>query len=171
MIVLEKNVKNLLWNRSIDGKIYTIYFRQLKSSEVRSHTPPKYNFLEFKNWCIKNPTFQYLYKNWVENNYITDLAPSIDRIDDSKGYSFKNIRVCTWKENRNKKPILEKLGLLKNKQMKPVLQICKETGKVLNEFCSISIAARLLGLHKSNIYRCCKNKFGSTGGFNWRYKL
>ena len=28
------------------------------------------------------------------------LVPSIDRLDDFKGYSFSNIRLTTWKENR-----------------------------------------------------------------------
>ena len=43
-----------------------------------------------------------LFLKWQSSNYKRNLAPSIDRKDDTKGYSFENITVMTWKENDKK---------------------------------------------------------------------
>jgi hypothetical protein len=48
---------------------------------------------------IKN--FKVLYKNWVKSGYEKNFRPSVDRLDSTKGYSFDNIRLVTWKENNN----------------------------------------------------------------------
>jgi hypothetical protein len=54
--------------------------------------------------------FYELYNNWIDSGYKKSDKPSVDRIDDYKGYSFDNIQLMTWKEN-NKKNTLFSLKL------------------------------------------------------------
>jgi hypothetical protein len=60
---------------------------------------------EFLKWCDQKnnfKTFNYLFKKWSEENYPRRLTPSIDRIDNKKGYTLKNIHWITQKENSSK---------------------------------------------------------------------
>ena len=41
----------------------------------------------------------FLDNNWVNSGYKRDMKPSIDRLDNSRGYSFDNIRLVTFREN------------------------------------------------------------------------
>lgn len=59
---------------------------------------------EFFNWCYKNfETFNKLFKNWQLNNFERKLSPSIDRLENSKGYTLDNIRWITTYQNTIKK--------------------------------------------------------------------
>jgi group I intron endonuclease len=50
-----------------------------------------------------------------------------------------------------------------------VLQFDKD-GKFIKEYPSTGEAARLNGLHQSNISRCCLKQLKTTGGYMWIYK-
>ena len=56
------------------------------------------------------------------------------------------------------------------KHSKPVLQLDLVTEQVIGEFPSISEASRQLKVNLTNISRCCRGKYKSTGGFKWKYK-
>lgn len=54
---------------------------------------------------------------------------------------------------------------------KPVYQIAKETGEILNTFVNIAAASRELGIKDGHISAVCKGRYGfkSAGGFVWKY--
>lgn len=56
------------------------------------------------------------------------------------------------------------------RKSKPVLQIDKDTGRVLKEWGSALEAGNFLGIHKANIQRCATNMQKSAGGYYWKYK-
>lgn len=57
----------------------------------------------FKKWWKDNrDTYLKLHKQWVESNYSNKLAPSIDRIDNKKGYMPSNMQWMTLSENTSK---------------------------------------------------------------------
>lgn len=53
----------------------------------------------FYQWALSSEDFYNLYNAYCASGYQMKLAPSIDRIDSSKGYTFDNIRWITHSEN------------------------------------------------------------------------
>lgn len=61
------------------------------------------SFEEWLQWCNQSKkTFMSLWLQWVESGYKNSLAPSIDRIDNSKGYIIGNLQWLTKQGNSNK---------------------------------------------------------------------
>lgn len=54
---------------------------------------------EFYKWALEQEEFHNLFRQYVESNYDRKLAPSIDRVDSSRGYSFDNVEWVTMLEN------------------------------------------------------------------------
>ena len=53
----------------------------------------------FYLWAQEQPKFHELFDAYVESEYQRKLAPSVDRVDSSKGYSFDNVEWVTMQEN------------------------------------------------------------------------
>ena len=102
--------------------------------------------------------------------------------DGSINYEKTNLRWVTPKENSNNpltlshfsrgnkhpKAGLGKFGKL-NGHSRPIMQYTKE-GVFIREWeCSLQIQ-RELGIWGSNITKCCKGGYKSTGGYIWKYK-
>lgn len=65
---------------------------------------------EFTKWCTAKPQFimfMVIYMDWVASGFNPMLAPSVDRIDNSRGYTVDNMQWLTFAENMEKhdKPI------------------------------------------------------------------
>lgn len=54
---------------------------------------------EFYEWASKNGDFHRLFSEYEESKYDRKLAPSVDRIDSSKGYELNNMEFVTMSEN------------------------------------------------------------------------
>lgn len=60
---------------------------------------------EFINWCYKKENlikFQKIHSEWVKSNFDRKLCPSIDRIDNNKGYVLDNLQWLTVSANSKK---------------------------------------------------------------------
>ena len=88
------------YKRSKKGLISNIYGQQRSSSKLRGHILPTYSALQFKDWIYAQNNFQHIFDNWVKSNYNKDLIPSVDRLDVTLPYSFSNIQLITWRDNR-----------------------------------------------------------------------
>ena len=159
--------RNLKHRRSLKGKVMDIYSSQRHSSKKRGHNPPNYTKEEFFNWLINNEEYLRLYNEWTESGYENLKAPSCDRIDDYKGYSFDNIQLMTWGENKRKSFIDKKNGV-NNKQNKAILKMSLE-GEMLKTYYSMRQAAREMGVPASGIWKVCNGKRKQSHGFKWRY--
>ncbi len=83
---------------------------------------------------------------------------------------LSNLRCVTCKENNNN-PItkIKRYKGVRKACGKSVLQINKETGKVIKRWeCAID-AHRELGVDFRSISACCKGKVKSAGGYRWIY--
>jgi hypothetical protein len=54
---------------------------------------------DFYGWAKKQKAFFKLFEQWEKSGYERKLAPSIDRIDSTKGYSIDNMEWVTHSEN------------------------------------------------------------------------
>ena len=137
-----------------------IYSQQRSSSRIRGHAEPTYSLSELRTWLNDQPRYQSLRLiHEIKSRYGHDKlsSPSIDRIDDSRGYSFDNIQLVTWGENKEKE----------NKvKSKPIEQLDLD-GNLIKEWCSIAEAKRELGLN--HISRACNGKAITNGGYKWRF--
>ncbi len=105
----ERNIYYKKYNRIKShtklGWIDITYNTQKGSSRKRKHNLPDYSKEELFEWVKLQTNFEELWKNWVDSDYHKDLFPSIDRINDDKPYTFTNIQLMTWEENKGKRKI------------------------------------------------------------------
>ncbi len=99
------------------------------------------------------------------------LIPSLDRIDDSIGYTEDNIQLMTWQENRDKSYKDRKSG--KNKgngkyKSRPVDQFTLDE-EYIATYHSMNEASRTTGVSTGNMYNCCNGKTSKAGKFKWQY--
>ncbi len=152
--------------RTKDGLIAKMRSSQRRSSDLRGHPPPSYSLNQLKEWAFSQELFHKLHAEWVASGYDKMKFPSIDRKDDYKGYSFDNIQLMTWEENK-KKYYKDRISGVNNKANKPVSQYTKD-GVFINTFHSGSEAERATGIRRTNISACCLGKEKSAGGFIWK---
>lgn len=163
----KKDVKGSNYDRTEKGVVRVIYKTQVRNSKVRKMELPNYTKQEFKEWLYKN-NFKKLYDNWVSSGFDKNKKPSADRIDDFKPYSFENIRLVTWYENRahQHQDVLNAVGK-SGQRCKSVIQLDRY-GNILAEYHSYSFAKRVVGY---SFEKCLKNGTPSRkDGTFWKYK-
>lgn len=98
-----RTCRSIKYNKSTPALVCKkIFHTQCTHSATRNHPMPAYTLSEFTAWVTAQPDFHALYEAWKTAGYPKDLAPSIDRIDDSLPYSLTNIQVLSWEANRAK---------------------------------------------------------------------
>jgi hypothetical protein len=170
--------------RSKEGLIKAIYVSQKRRSNLRGYKAPTYTEQELLNWVLQQTQFHTLYNVWVNSGYLSDNKPSIDRINDYKGYCLSNIQLTTWKEN-NLKGKVDKVKGINNKNNIAIDMLDLENN-FIERFYSISEAARRFNGVPSNIIGAITgrtstrvNPDGSTRickshkayGHKWRYSI
>lgn len=163
------SLRNRDYWRTPTGRMSFIYNTQKYNSRVRGHPAPAYTQHELTDWAFKQG-LQRLVTEWAAAGYPKDLAPSVDRLDDSKGYHLDNIRLVTWTENNNKMYVNRKSCSRVTIQNQQIQQLSFE-GHLINTYDSIAHASRLTGITRTNINNVCKKNGTrkSAGGYIWRY--
>ncbi len=157
------------YQRTKKGILKVRYEGQVRSSIRRGHNPPEYQVNEFIIWALKQDIFHKIYDNWVESGYVTEMTPSVDRIDNAVGYIFHNIRLMTWEENKNLATKDRRAGILKSgRSLKAIIQMDLE-GKIIAEYCSMKEAERQTGINHNVIRRCCKKDYRKKDKYKWEY--
>lgn len=151
---------------SANGVFRVIYKTQKRNQKLRCHGDMPYTKRQLVQWMMDNG-FDDLFSAWVKSGHKKALKPSIDRIDDLKGYSFENIRLGTWQDNRDHQASDMRNGLgTSGKRCKPVVKMDHEM-KVLCEYPSFNAAKRDCGYHMEY---AIKNGTKCKLGFYWKYK-
>ena len=143
------------------GLVQQIYQNQKTNSQRRGHQPPTYSFDELYEWIMAQEIFHVLYDNWKRLDYQKDYAPSIDRKDDSIGYTMDNIQLMTFRENYMKQC---------KKASNAVAQYTKQ-GELVDIFESAEEASRQTGAVAHHILSVCRKKPNrrSAGGYTWEF--
>lgn len=161
-----KEADQFAHDSSEKGVIRVLYKAQRCNSKQRGHEPPAYTKQEFKEWLYANG-FKELYDAWVASGYDKWLKPSCDRIDDYKGYSLDNIRLTTWKANKDK----QTEDILSHRSTSG--ERCKTTqridasGNVLKEWVSLNAARRETGISALDHYIHTAKQ--APDGYYYRY--
>lgn len=161
------------YRRSKKGWIVTQWNTQNRSSKRRNHPSPNYTSEELFEWALKQPNFDKLFSNWEKSGYERDLKPSCDRINDTKPYTFDNLRIVTQKENilmgaRSEKARTRMTKAIQKSKGIPVYQ-CDKDENIIREYVSAGEAGRVTGVDQSHITKCCKGKQKTAGGYIWKY--
>ncbi len=163
-----KTRNDIEYAKTEKGVIRIIYKTQRANSKRRKLDMPTYSKDEMRDWLYDNG-FKELYDKWVLSGYQKSYKPSIDRKNDYEAYSFVNIRLGTWKENKDKQTQDILLGRsTSGERCKKVIQYSLD-GTLLNEFVSASAAGRSTGLDFRGISMVCLGKNKTCGGFKFKY--
>jgi len=91
------------WDKSKNAWPTRVYSSMRRTSRLRGFPYPSFTKKELADWANKN-NFDYLWSIYEFSGKPRWLRPSVDRLDNSKGYSMDNIRLVTWKENHACRP-------------------------------------------------------------------
>ena len=171
-----KNTTPKIWqdlaNRTPDFLIKSIYKAQLSSSKTRGHSTPDYDLDWLNSWVKSQSEFQALFEAWVASDCQTLLIPSVDRFDDSIGYTKANLhKVMTWAENKRRGEILRGQGVSKALNHKEVHQFDLQ-GNYIATFHSARaayIAIKGFASMSSHIIEVCGGERNYAEGFIWSY--
>lgn len=156
--------ESLSYHRTKKGLITKIFSNMNRKGFKQLNFSKK----ELTFWLESQPKFHKLYDIYVKNDYDSKKKPSIDRIDDYKGYTFDNIQLMTWEENY-KKSRIDMANGNNTKTCKAVIKMDLE-GNTLKEYFSMAEAGRKEGVNWQSISACCRGLEQTCGGFKWKYK-
>ena len=88
--------------RTKEGTSYRIYKKQVQKSGLRGHIPPSYTLEEFRAWLFSQEIFHVIFEAWERGGHQHLECVSCDREDRFKPYTFDNMSVTTWRENRRR---------------------------------------------------------------------
>jgi len=100
---VNNRLKNKQYRRSLKGQLV----RKYQSMRKRSLDPNRPNIpnehlcsrQEFYDFALNSIDYRTLHANWVESGFEFALIPTVDRIDNTKGYLIDNIQFITHTEN------------------------------------------------------------------------
>lgn len=153
------------YDKAEKGVIRVIYKTQKRNNRLRGHGDLPYTKDQLKGWLYENG-FKEFYSNWVDSGFKKDVKPSVDRVDDFKGYSFDNIKLSTWEQNRRHQAedIMSGKGT-GGKRCKQVEGVHPESD-VIKKYISLSSARRSEGYC---IWKNIKTGKPCRNGYYWKY--
>ena len=119
---------------------------------------------EFHEKFLNDKKYIRLFNAWEKSGYSKQLKPSVDRSDCRKPYTFTNIKMMTWAENRYKQSQTDG----KRGRKPPVLMVLG--GKVMRRFISQRHAVRELGLSQGNLSAVLNGKRQTVSGYYFIYE-
>lgn len=164
----EKNnsKSELSYDKTEKGVIRVIYKSQIFNSKRRGYVGPEYTKKELSEWLYNNG-FKELYDMWKNSNYDKKLKPSCDRQNDFKKYSFDNIKLTTWDNNKKNQITDIYMGRsTSGKRCKKLLQL-DSNKNLIAEYVSFSSAKRSM---KYSMERSIRTGRKDNNGFFWIYK-
>ena len=158
---IKRNKQLQAYRRTKDGYVRRMYDRQRQRSHKRGLPMPKYTREEFIDWILSKPKFHQLFYNWVLSGYQRKFAPSIDRKDNNKTYSFDNIQLMSWKKH------LETGDRQKPTRLK--VEEINEFGEQIAIFKNMTHASKVTKISYWSIQISCRNNGETVFGRKFRF--
>ena len=156
------------YTHSVEAVASAMLANQRKKSVQRGHPPPAYTKADLLSWLRAQPNFQMLFLVWAAKGFPTNLKPSCDRLDDYKPYTLDNLQLTTVEKNVDRYYQDAKRGI-NTKTAKAVLQF-DLSDKFIQEFHSLSAAARSVQGIPSNINQAINGTHTQAYGYRWKTK-
>ena len=112
---------------------------------------------EFINKFKNDKQYLKLYKEWQKSNYKLSLTPSIDRIDNSKGYTLNNIQMITMGKNASK-------------DNKTPVNVYNLKGKFIRSYSSMHEVSMDLKVNSGSIYKFLRGEYKKAGKYIFKYR-
>lgn len=128
---------------------------------------PKHQYGRHGYYCVKRNQKAFLVHRLVAKAFIPnpDNKSDVNHINGDK--SDNRVSNLEWMTRTENLYHAMRTGLHDNPE-KPVVGVCKETGRVV-EFVSSSEAARETSAYQPNISKCLMGLRRSAGGFEWSF--
>ena len=94
----------LAYNRSLNGKargLYNSAVKRCRTANSYINREVGFSIEWFCEW-IMTTNYSKLHKAWTDSGYNRKLSPSLDRVDNDRGYDIDNIQIITFSENVSK---------------------------------------------------------------------
>ena len=137
----------------------TLYRSQLQSAAVRGQSVT-YSQSDLLNWLTSHPGFQQLWDDWVASGYQSDLKPSVDRLHEAVGYTFSNIQLITWNQNRGKTRQQNKYKAVASYHL---------DGTLAARYESLRQASDAIGRCKSDISKAANGQRKTCAKLTWKW--
>jgi len=152
-------IKKYRTRRGYIKNSYNNLIGRIKYSKFYNGIKCDFTEREFIDFMNRSKSFDHIWKRWVATGYNNKYAPTIDRVDNKKGYSLGNIQIITKCENSKK---VFKDNPAQN--CKPVVCIDLKT-----TFSSAREASRILGVNYRCVSLACNQKIKTAGGKKWTF--
>jgi hypothetical protein len=155
-IQLLKNTQN--YRKTQKGVLTNMYQHMKTRHEV------SFSLKEFQNRFIEDKKFIRIYNEWLKSGYNKQFKPSLDRIDNKKGYTINNTQMLSWTENRYKQSSFDG----KRGRKPRVIQLMGN--KIIKIFQSQRHCVKELGISQGNLSSVLNGKRKYTNGYKFIYE-
>lgn len=159
------------YRRTKSGLVHHIFNNQRLTSRRAGRPQPTYTYELLEDWMFNHKDFQRLYTNWVASDYDRMLSPSIDRKNNTLGYSFDNIELMSWKQNLYNQKTQNMDCTFLTKNSKAVRQLDLD-GNLIETYKSIGSALRAVRGNRvgaSNVAGAANGRLTKAYGFRWEW--
>ena len=163
-----------LYEVSNEGRVRSLNYLHTGKTKVMKAVKGKTDYLLVNLWKDgKKKMYRVHRLVWEAFNGAIPAGMQINHLDENPVNNWlENLEVCTPRENCNYGTRNERLAKAKVNhplRSKPVNQIDRLTGEVINTYPSVREAKRQTRINQSHIAECCKGKHSHAGGYVWRF--
>jgi len=102
----KKREYDIVYKKKLEVIIRNMYLwigYRIKKDDTYKKRKLFFTFEEFKKIAEKSDSLIRIYKNWVKGGFKYKYRPTLDRINNDKNYTLKNIQFITGSENSKKR--------------------------------------------------------------------
>lgn len=149
------------YRKTPKGVLTNMYNHQKYRNKKNGFGEIGYSLKWFQDKFIDDPIYTRLFKEWAESNYSKAKKPTIDRINNKKGYEKNNIHLLPWCENRFKQSM--------ERRSRKGCVIQKLNGNIVKIWKSQREAYKTLNIQQSMLSMALTGKCKTAYGFEWEY--